>query len=105
MDYIYDFSEEQLVEIIKNALSEGYKIHLTEWCDEWEREEGCPSISYDLNEEDLEDYEEDVYSVLPECTKHGCSELNFIKDDEYICFYHIEYGEEYICKEALEFLK
>lgn len=75
MDYIYDFSEEQLVEIIKNVL------------------------------EDLEGYKEDVYSILPECTKYGCSELNVVKDNEYICFYHIEYKEEYICKEALNFLK
>lgn len=105
MEHIYNFTEEQLIQIISNALEEGYKLKLTEWMDEWEREEGCPSIEYELDKEDYAGYKEDVYSILPEETKHGCGELNIVKNNEYICFYHIEKGDEYICAEALDFLK
>lgn len=99
-----DMNEEDLVKIIKNALSEGYSILQTEWLDEWEREEGCPSVSYELDECDLEDWEENVFMIFPEYTKNGCSELNFIKGNEYIEFYHGEYGDEYISLEAMQFL-
>lgn len=108
MEFIYDYTEEQLVEVIKKALSEGYSLLLTEWVNEWEREEGCPSVCYELSEEEYKGYEEDVYSVLPDYSSNysrgGCSELNLIKDGEYICFYHDEYEDNYICKEALDFM-
>ena len=105
MEFIYDFDENMLITIIKNALKEGYKLLLTEWMDEWEREEGCPSINYELDIDDYYEYEEDVWSILPEENKYGCGELNFVKENEYICFYHIENGDEYICEESLVFLK
>lgn len=99
-----EMKEEDLIKIIKNALNEGYRILQTEWMDEWEREEGCPSVCYELDDEDLEDFEEDVFMIFPEYTKNGCSELNFVKESEYIEFYHGEYGDEYISSDAMQFL-
>lgn len=108
MEYIYDYTEEQLIEIVRKALNKGYKLLLTEWVDEWEREEGCPSVCHELAEENYKDFEENIYSILPDYSntysRGGCSELNIVKDNEYICFYHDEYGDNYICKEALDFL-
>lgn len=50
--------------------------------------------------------EEDFYmGLLPEETKHGCGEINILKGDEYICFYHIERGDKYISSESLDFIK
>ena len=43
MDFIYDFERELVEEIIRHAVKQGYSILITEWIDEWEREEGCPS--------------------------------------------------------------
>ena len=107
MEFIYDFNEEMLIKIIKNALASGYQIKNTEWLDNWERGEGCPSIDYCLDEDDLADFnddEENVWDLLPEENKYGCAELNFVKDDDYISFYHIESGDEYIHKNCLCFL-
>ena len=103
MEFVRDFSFDDLELIVEKALAEGYKILLTEWLDEWEREEGCPSICYELDYEDI--YTEYGDLNVPEETKYGCAEWNFVKDDEYIFGYHIERGDEYICLEAfIEFL-
>lgn len=31
MEFVYDYTEEQLIEIIRKALEEGYSLLLTEW--------------------------------------------------------------------------
>ncbi len=109
MEFVYDFEAKDLTKIVRNALKEGYKIRYTEWLDNYEREEGLPSIDYYLDEEDLvtfkeEEDENDIYSILPEANKYGCVELNFVKNNEYICFYHIERSDEYVCNEAYVFI-
>ena len=107
MDFIYDFDGEMLDIIVKKALKKGYKIRKTEWLDNWEREEGCPSVDHYLDDEDLEEfyeYEDSFYIFPEEPSKYGCAELNFVKGSEYICFYHIERGDEYICSDCLCFL-
>lgn len=106
MEFVYDFEEEDLINIVKNALKEGYEIRYTEWLDNFERSEGIPSIDYNLDEEDLSSFikNDDIYSILPEVNKYGCAELNFVKNNEYICFYHIERSDEYVCNEAYVFI-
>lgn len=98
MEFINNFTDEQIEIIIKNATEEGYKAQVTKWLDSWEREEGCPSECY----YDLEEFISNGYSLDYE--KCGCSELNFVKDNEYINFYHIEANDKYICDDALVFL-
>jgi hypothetical protein len=106
MDFIYDFEKELVEEIIRHAIKQGYSILITEWIDEWEREEGCPSGQRTITPEKYyKNYEGKEYLLLPDYTKYGCSELNFTKDDEYICCYHIELSDEYICKECLELIE
>jgi hypothetical protein len=105
MEFIYDFTEQVLKEIVKRALEEGYEIRITEWMDEWEREEGCQSVCFNISKEEFyEEYEGSINAILPECTKHGCGELNLTKENDYICCYHVEYTEEYICRESLDFI-
>jgi len=95
-------TDEEMKTIIKNALNEGYEVRRTEWLDEWERDMGEPSVCYELDEGDLEEYEYNPCLILEDYPKDGCAELNFVKDDEYINFYHIERTEEYFEAEAIE---
>ena len=105
MDFIYNFEIELVEEIIRHAMKKGYNIQITEWIDEWEREEGCPSISRLISSEKYyKEYEGREYYLLPKSNKYGCSELNFIKGSEYVCFYHTELNDTYICEEALDLI-
>lgn len=97
----FDYDED-LVPIVENALAEGYQIQETIWVDEWEREEGEPSICEIVDPEEI--YKDGILNLpsTDDYTRGACAEWNFVKDDEYICFFHTEHACEYLCKEAVE---
>jgi hypothetical protein len=108
MEFVYDYTEDMISNIIKNALIEGYIIRCSGWLNEWEREEGCPSEEYDIdpqkrdsNECFIDSHGMPVYE-LPEYPQDGCREWNFVKDDKYITFFHTEKSNTYINQEAID---
>ena len=105
-----------LPEEIEKAKKEGYKLVISVWEGQYERDEGL-GIDTPLDEyveeyvEDCKEEEEEVnlasyllYGLDSNYGRSGCAEIIAKKDSDAICFYHEERNDTYLWHGLFDFL-